>query len=120
MGKSASYKSGQHSWMRLSGQKSQPERFIDLGLIEADQIVDLVLAPRTVQLRPPAAERLRVAARPEIPEQRDGAGNLVRRHQLARAEVPHLPQGRSRPDNIAPTDPKVIGAITHLIHNYHG
>ena len=36
-------------------QKSQPEVYLDLGLIESDKIRDVILAPRCIELRPPAA-----------------------------------------------------------------
>jgi len=36
-------------------QKSQPEVYLDLGLIEPDKIRDVILAPRCIELRPPAA-----------------------------------------------------------------
>jgi hypothetical protein len=54
-------------------QKSQPEVYLDLGLIESDKIRDVILAPRCIELRPAAGCYGSFPSRTSLPRNRNSS-----------------------------------------------
>ena len=85
-------------------QKSQPEVYLDLGLLESDKISDLVLAPRCKEARGAAPARPAVLAQRAVAAVKNDPGEIISPAVPARPAVPALNAGRKNPNSIAPAD----------------